>query len=152
MSGRLSRLTNPDWPVLAVLSRHDCPVSIVLSQLSFLCGHILDVRSSLSCPVVLSRLPSPAVLSQLSCPGCPVWGVLSQLSSPGGPAPALLSSLSYFCCHGQTALSFLSFSKPACPGGPVLDVLSWLSYTGLFYLLWLSLSRLSWVVLTRLSG
>jgi hypothetical protein len=66
-----------------------------------------------------------AVISWLSCPGCPVLVVLSWLSCPGCPVLVVLSWLSCPGCPVLVVLSWLS-----CPGSPVLVVLPWLSCPG----------------------
>jgi hypothetical protein len=107
--------------------------------------------------VFVSRLSSPAVLSRLSCPGCPIPAVLSILSFPGCAVPVVFSQLKYpvysvptvlsgtsclavlfrrSCsfCSVQTELSgrFVQadLSRLTCPSSSVLTVLPWLSYPG----------------------
>jgi hypothetical protein len=131
---RLSRLTILGSLVPGVLSGLFCPschvpdvlLSVFLPQLSHLgcsvpavlavmiwpsCSlfPVLTVQSCLSSPAVLSRLsgpgcPVPAVLSQLSCPSFPVPAFLSQLSCPSFPVPAALPQLSCPSCLFQAVL------------------------------------------------
>jgi hypothetical protein len=103
---------------LSRLACLDCPV---LDLLSWLYRHCCLGCSILSCsgyPVIsfLPLLSFPAVLSQMSCPSCPISTLLS---------PALLSLLSCPCCH------FLLFCLCICPvpailsGCPVVAVMFW---------------------------
>ncbi len=66
-----------------------------------------------------SEIPHFAVLSRLSCPGCPVLAVLSWLSCPCCP---VLAVLSWLFCHGFSVPVLLS--QLSCPCSHVLAV-SW---------------------------
>ncbi len=71
---------------------------------------IPTVLSQLSCP----SCPVPAVLSQLSCPSCPVPAVLSQLSRPSFLVTAFLAPLSW-TSYLVPAVRSQRFSQLSCP-------------------------------------
>jgi hypothetical protein len=125
----LSRIPCLDFPAPGVMSRmscHGCPAIVVSFQLtrplSCHCWHV-TVVSFLSCPRCSCPVPGlvPAVLSQLSCPSCPVPAVLSQLSCPSCPSPAVLL---------QHSFPLLSCRHAVLPRCHVLAVLSTLSCPG----------------------
>jgi hypothetical protein len=161
-------------PVLLCLSRSTCPVLPVFSVFSFL--HFSFCLSRCSVPLYLCGcpvLPFPfclssftclychsvlAVLSWLSCPGCPALAVISRLSCTHRPAPAVLlfcTYLSWLYRFAWPALpirsafpallvpfcSTRSACSPGCPvpavllwmscsGGPVMAILFWLCFSG----------------------
>jgi hypothetical protein len=152
LSNLMSQLSYSYYTAPAVLSCHSYPVLVILSQLSYngfsfqvvlslLPGYGHPLRSvlfRLMWPAHLPDRPVPAfvwvVLSQLSCPGCPVMA-----SCQGYPVSAVLSQL--FCavmfwlsCNLFPVVAVLPLlptplSSPAvlswlsCPGCPVPDAL-----------------------------
>jgi hypothetical protein len=126
------------------LSCPDCPVRLVLSQMSYLkyqnCPKpsctVLAVLSLLlwpgcsaclfypgyTVPSLHSGCPVLSVLARLSCPGCLVSAVLSKL--PNTLVSAVLPRLSYSSCSAMVPLSTALLILLSCPGNPVLSVLS----------------------------
>jgi hypothetical protein len=127
MSGSVilsSRSCLQAYPVLADLSGRpvqndpagrSCSAYPVPTDLSWLSCHGHPVSVVRSCHVL-------AVLSSLSCQGCPPQfsppNVLSSCSCPSTSSSALLSCP---CCQVLTALSIFRLS---CPGQPILASMS----------------------------
>ncbi len=116
-----------------LLSCPGCPVTVLLSQLSCPCCHVLSCPGCHD-PADLSRptcphlpchgYPVQAALSWLSCPGCPVMTVLS-LSWHGCPATIAFASV-LSSCPDSAVMSRMpcpSCSVPAVMGCPYMAVL-----------------------------
>ncbi len=95
-------------PATVVLSHRSCHVLVILSI-----GRIQAVLSWLSCPVVFLSCHVLAILSSLSCHGCPFLFVLRSY----------LVLIILFCLSCPSTI-VPSFPVPACP---VLAVMFWLS-------------------------
>ncbi len=126
---------------------HDCPATVVPSQLSCPSCTVLLSCSGHTLLSFLSCLYHPDIL-RLSCPGCPAQAFLSQLSCPSILSPALFPTVLYlllcFHCPVQSILSFMP-----CPRSPVLEILHWLSCPDcpvLTVLSWLSRAIHTWLI------